>query len=93
MPIQAAMVRAQCERTAVKRGRTALAEKRELGSTMRLWSMGVGSCLASRWVCKPEVAGSSLAESGVVMWISSTIRPKELSGLFGGFRLERIPSS
>ena len=58
LSIQAAAVRARCERTAVKRGRTAFAEKRELGSMMRLWSMGVGSCLASRWLCKLEVTGS-----------------------------------
>jgi hypothetical protein len=58
LPIQAAAVRARCERSAVERCRVPFDEKSEPGSTMRVWSVGVGWCLASCWLCKPEVTGS-----------------------------------
>jgi len=47
LPIQAAAVRARCERRAVERCRVTFVERSESGLTVRVWSVGAGWCLAS----------------------------------------------
>ena len=52
------MVRARCERTAVKRCRLTFDEKADFGSVMPILSVGVRWGRTIGWVCKPEVTGS-----------------------------------
>jgi hypothetical protein len=58
LSVQAAPVRARCERTAVRQRRLTFVDERETGSIIGVWSVGVGRSRVLRWVCKPEVTGS-----------------------------------
>ena len=58
MPVQAAAVRAGCERTAVEPCQVTFDEMAEYGSVMPIVSVGVRWGRVIDWVCKPEVTGS-----------------------------------
>jgi hypothetical protein len=63
LSIQAAAVRARCERSAVERCHVTFDEKAEFGSVMAILLVGVRRGRVIGWVCKPEVAGSIPARS------------------------------
>jgi hypothetical protein len=58
LPVQAATVRARCERTAVEPCQMTYDEMAEYGSVMQILLVCVRWGRAIGWVCKPEVTGS-----------------------------------
>jgi len=63
LPIQAAAVRARCERAVVELCRMTFERELEFGSVMRILLVRVRRGRVLGWVCKPEGAGSSPARS------------------------------
>jgi hypothetical protein len=63
LPIQAAAVRARCERSSVDPCRVTFDTTGDLGSVMRILLVGVRWGRVIGWVCKPKVTGSSPVRS------------------------------
>jgi hypothetical protein len=58
LSVEAATVRARCDRTGVERCRMTFGEEASFGSVMPILSIDVRWGRVIAWVCKPEVTGS-----------------------------------